>query len=142
MQCIKRLCLSLRYGGDILGPRKGLKASETPSRILNQNPRRCRVCRGLVIEQRPDVVWKLGISKSGSRQLTENDIRLLPGFTHPSNGQPSTRVWIRSGLVDASSLYTLQLLASRLRPPSAATPRARRATISPASVWNTCLSVV
>jgi hypothetical protein len=87
MQCIKRLCLSLRYGRDILGPRKGLKASETSPRILDQNPRRCRVCLGLVIKQRPDVVWKLRISKSGSRQLAENGIR-LHSLTHRMASPP------------------------------------------------------
>lgn len=42
----------------------------------------------------------------------------------------------------ASSLYTVQLLDRKLSPPSSAAARANRAITSPASVWNTCFSVV
>lgn len=47
-----------------------------------------------------------------------------------------------SGRVEVISLYTFQLLASLLSPPCAAVFRANKDTISPASVWKTCLSVV
>lgn len=59
-------------------------------------------------------------------------------WTDPSNGHGSESVLIRSGRVAAISLYTLQVLASRDSPPSAAVSRANKVTMSPVSVWKTC----
>jgi hypothetical protein len=75
----------------------------------------------------------------GSVNVSTEAVSLSSYF---STSQFCDRVWIKSGLFLASSLYTRHVLAIRLAPPSNAVCRQNNDTMSPVSVWKTCLSVV
>lgn len=113
VKCIQSLGLRFGDWGDIFASREMQKSSKPTTSILNYDPLgSVSMCR-CVVEKWLETIRLFGITVS-----TEISFNPFPVFvTYPSKAQSSARVLIISGLVLASSLYTLQLLASLLSPP-------------------------
>lgn len=143
MEGIKGFGLSFSYGWHIRGSWQTPIACERPSCILDDQSLRSRLGLWLIVKQRskcilvPPTTKTIAIVRSSFFKF-----ELVTSLTYFSLAQGSARVLIRSGLVLASSLYTVHELDNLLSPPSAAVSKHAKAIPSPESVWNTCLSVV
>lgn len=131
-------------GWDEGGAGEASEAGEGAARILNDHALFAFLGRRLVEEEGSvGVLFTLAVEATVVSLASKCECRAsIRKKTYISVGHDSANVRMRSGLVSASSLYTLQLLLNLLCPPSAAVSRHRSAITSPLSVWKTCLSVV
>lgn len=141
VQRVEHLGLRLRYGGYLGAPRQGTEADKVPPRVLEEDPLGNGLGGGLVVEEGSGSVLEFLVSEPAV--IVRRVSRVFrAGDTDSSRSQSAASVCTRSGLVLASSLYTRHVLASLLAPPSLAACSANSDTISPESVWKTCLSAV
>lgn len=65
MQCIQRLCLSLRYCGDVCASGQAPVPDKRPPGILNEQSLRVTAGGRLVVQQRPPrETWRPGLAES------------------------------------------------------------------------------
>lgn len=134
MEGIKGLGLSFSDGWHVRGSWQTPIARERPSCVLDDQSLRSRLGLWLIVKQWSQCILVPPTTKTITKVRRFFKFYVLRSSTYFSLAQGSARVLIRSGLVLASSLYTVHELDNLLSPPSAAVSKHAKAITSPESV--------